>query len=774
MAEKFPNIDKILYLDSDTIVRKSLLPLWEINLNDKLIAAIEDVSKSKDKAKKEKLKDNLYINAGVLLINTKKWRQIKFFNKINNYIKKYNISDADQGVINVLTDNRKIRLNPEFNYMEVWWRNNTCQYDHEYSEYYKKKDPTIVHFTGIKPNKNNCNNSYRKEFLKYQNISNNLNKELLTIPIVLSSDDKYTPYLYTTMLSILENGYKKTFYVFYLFVPSNFSKTYQNLILKLNDVHKCSIHFIFIKNFFDNILLTISQLSVPTFYNLLVGDLLPQEVDKCIYLDTDIYVSKDLSELYNKDLKDNYIAGVISPDYYFHEKRNRKRLNLPSTKKYINTGMMLMNLKLIRRDNITQKFRELAESNYNLQDQDILNVVCYGKILVLPPKYNAMILSLTENNTFLINQYSEKEIKEAIDTPLIIHYANKSKPWNSIGVHMEKFWWSIAKKTPFINNIFNRENIYKHELKKWWLNIKNKTLNIENPKTFSEKIQWLKIYDTTPIKSYLSDKYLVRKWVKDKIGEEYLIPLLGIYNKFEDIDFKNLTKSFIIECNHGIGYNIIVQDKSKLNLTDVKFKLDKWMNENYAFKNGFELQYKDIKHKIIIEKYINDCTSDLKDYSFLCFNGKPKYILLDFKKHKEYKHYLYELKKNQLSNIINSFNSEYSQQKKIKLLNEMLELSSKLSEGFLYSRIDFYIFNEKIYFNQILFTSSIEIEEIKFNNLDAKLGSLIKLPKIIYNIDTEKFYTLTKIFSLNPLYISLILFISKLLSIYFNEKEQIL
>ena len=456
LPDKFPSIDKILFLNSDTIIMKSLLSLWEININNKLIAAVEDILNSKDKAKIENLKDNFYVNTGVLLINTKKWRQIKFFDKINEYINQnnYNIFSY-QKAINVLTDNQKIRLNPEYNYIEIWWKNYANQYNYDYLELYNKKDPTIIHFKGIKPNKNNCKNSFKNEFLKYYNILNGLNKNNFFIPIVLSSDDKYAPLMYTTMLSILENSYFKTFYAFYLIVSYNFSSVYQTLILKLKDNYKCNINFIFIKNPFENVILKIPHISITTFYRLLAADLLPQEYDKCIYLDVDLCICKDLSELYNIDIKDNYIAGVVSPTYYFNEEQHCKRLNLPSMKKYVNAGMMIMNLKQIRNDNITQKFQELAKRNYDSQDQDVINVACYGKILTLPPKYNAMVLSLKGNNPLLRDLYTEQEIYEANNSPTIIHYANKFKPWNSIGVYKEKFWWNIAKKTNFLLQRFH-------------------------------------------------------------------------------------------------------------------------------------------------------------------------------------------------------------------------------------------------------------------------------------------------------------------------------
>ena len=149
------------------------------------------------------------------------------------------------------------------------------------------------------------------------------------------------------------------------------------------------------------------------------------------------------------------------------------------------------------------------------------------------------------------------------------------------------------------------------------------------------------------------------------------MPLLGIYNSYEEIDFKNLPNSFVIKCNHGSGYNIIVKDKTKLNITDVKYKLYKWMNENYAFENGLELQFRDIEHKIIILKYIDDSTEHLKDYEFLCFHGKPKFILSECIKNK---FNLYEIKSNELSYIINDCYSLYHSKIKLNFLEQMIEL----------------------------------------------------------------------------------------------------
>ena len=183
-------------------------------------------------------------------------------------------------------------------------------------------------------------------------------------------------------------------------------------------------------------------------------------------VDVDTCVCKDLSELFNVDLKDNYIAGVVSPGYYFNENFNCRRLHIPSMRKYLNAGVLLINLKQIREDNMTKKFIDLTKRNYQSQDQDILNVACYEKILTLPPKYNAMVLKLKENNPRLKELYKEEEIIEAKTKPHIIHYANKKKPWNSRNVYMENYWWNIANKTPYIDNFIRKDFLQKLRYKK--------------------------------------------------------------------------------------------------------------------------------------------------------------------------------------------------------------------------------------------------------------------------------------------------------------------
>ena len=328
--------------------------------------------------------------------------------------------------------------------------------------------------------------------------------------------------------------------------------------------------------------------------------------------------------------------------------------------------------------------------------------------------------------------------------------------------------YTLINKYPETKQQFNEDNIqnkqtissiyqnmkimYKQELQTWYQRVTGKYLNLDNPRTFNEKIQWLKLYDSIPIKTRLADKYLVREWVKEKIGEQYLIPLLGVYDKFEDIDFAKLPNQFVIKCNHGCAYNIIVKDKSKLDLAEAKAKLDKWLHENFAFKAGYELHYRDIKPKIIIEKFIeNKGTDDLYDYKFWCFNGKLAYIqFLSERNLSGLKMAFYDRKWNKQT-FVYSHPLDKKTIKKPDNLDEMIQLAEALSKGFPCVRVDFYRLNDgTIYFGEMTFTSASGNCKWNDEHINRALGNMIKLPKLAYNIDTGEYYKLPKKSKLKP------------------------
>lgn len=290
----------------------------------------------------------------------------------------------------------------------------------------------------------------------------------------------------------------------------------------------------------------------------------------------------------------------------------------------------------------------------------------------------------------------------------------------------------------------NSAVFYEKALKSWYLMIMKKYLNLSAPKTFNEKIQWLKLYDSTPVKTRLADKYLVRDWVKEKIGEQYLIPILGVYDNFDEINFEKLPNQFVIKCNHGSGYNIVVKDKSTLDIIDAKQKIDRWMEDNFAFHAGCELHYRDMEHRIIIEKFITNDGEALYDYKFWCFNGEVKYMQfrddysanlkmiffdMDWKAQPfYYDHPLYDKPLERPSNF-----------------DEMIEIAQKLCQGFSFVCVDLYRLNDgTIKFGEMTFTRTSGVCHWNDNKYNMQLGSMIKLPKLAYNIDTGKYYKLPK------------------------------
>lgn len=249
------------------------------------------------------------------------------------------------------------------------------------------------------------------------------------------------------------------------------------------------------------------------------------------------------------------------------------------------------------------------------------------------------------------------------------------------------------------------------------------TPNIQHPKFYTEKIQWRKLYDRNPQYSVLSDKYLSREWAKERIGNEYIIPLLGVWDRFEEIPFNDLPNSFVIKINNSSGTNIIVKDKSLLDLRLIKKKIDYWLSFQYWYAFGYEMQYKSIVPKIIAEQYICNQSGDddLKDYKFLCFDGKVLYVWVDTGRFNDHKRYVFDAEWNRVP-----FNQMYPIQKDIvekpENFDKMIEIAEILSKDFDHVRVDLYNNDGKIYFGEMTFTNGSGFEPIIPKEWDLKLG----------------------------------------------------
>lgn len=255
-----------------------------------------------------------------------------------------------------------------------------------------------------------------------------------------------------------------------------------------------------------------------------------------------------------------------------------------------------------------------------------------------------------------------------------------------------------------------------------------KRLNLYSPKTFNEKLQWLKLYDRNPLYTQLVDKYEVRKYIAETIGEEYLVPIIGVWDKFEDIDFSKLPDQFVLKCTHDSGGHVICKDKNKLNIEEARRKINKSLKRNY-FYCGREWPYKNVKPRIICEKYMVDESGiELKDYKIFCFSGEPKIIQVDYNRFINHKRNLYDIQWNFIPVSIQYPNNLKVKINKPERLDEMLKLAKVLSKDYPHVRIDFYSINEKIYFGEMTFYPEAGFGKFYPEKFGVQMGKWINLP----------------------------------------------
>lgn len=270
---------------------------------------------------------------------------------------------------------------------------------------------------------------------------NSKDDQLHVIPIAMATDNNYVEPTLVAMTSMLENKAKDTRLDFYLMISGMVTQKNKNSLKKLQKLYNnCSVKLIDMKNRFSSNYIAPSHITTPTYYRLCLPSLLPQ-IDKILYLDGDIVVTRDLWQLYNTNLEDSYIAGVKAfgqQTWVLNKSLNyAQKLGVRDLTQCINAGVLLMNLKQMRKDNLENKFNKyvptLKKRGLVLNDQDVLNAVCYDKIKFLSPIYNAFqhVKFSYYNMPILIDCYEPQEFKEACLNPAIIHYTSSKKPWKS-------------------------------------------------------------------------------------------------------------------------------------------------------------------------------------------------------------------------------------------------------------------------------------------------------------------------------------------------------
>lgn len=255
-----------------------------------------------------------------------------------------------------------------------------------------------------------------------------------------------------------------------------------------------------------------------------------------------------------------------------------------------------------------------------------------------------------------------------------------------------------------------------------------KKLNLKNPTTYTEKLQWLKLHNRNPEHTKLVDKYEAKACVAEKIGEEYIIPTLGVWDNVEDIDFDALPNQFVLKCTHDSGGLVICRDKSKLDIAEVKRKLSRSLKRDFYYV-GREWPYKNVKPRILAETYMEDTeTAELRDYKFYCFDGVPKVVTVVTERKTGIRLDHFDMNFENLGFRRAGPNSG-KKVKKPETFENMRKLAETLSKGLPHARIDLYEVNGKNYFGEITFYPGNGMVPFEPEEWDYTFGSWIKLPK---------------------------------------------
>lgn len=304
-----------------------------------------------------------------------------------------------------------------------------------------------------------------------------------------------------------------------------------------------------------------------------------------------------------------------------------------------------------------------------------------------------------------------------IKRPVSIASAIFRHPLKFLWLYNKRFWGLTQKQTEYcVSYLFKNATGYH--------------LDLKNPQSLNEKLQWLNLRYQNPLITSCADKITVRDYISSTVGDKHLIPIIATYDSVEAINFEALPQRFVAKVNWGSGQNIICTDRTKLDIADTKAKLTEWLkpksNHYYSF---FETCYKDIKPKIIIEHFL-DTTGDLPDYKFFCYNGEPLNMFIAQNRNsasKELTFTFFDADFNRLP-----FSQHYMPSdehiEKPALWNEMLDVARKLSKPFPFVRVDFYIYEGTLKVGELTFCHFGGMTPFTPREWDYKLGAMLKLP----------------------------------------------
>ena len=445
--------DKVIYLDCDTLVCGDISNFYNIDISNVLVGVVKDIWGIIQACKRTNLPDKSYFNAGVLLINSKKWREQNLYEKIMDYANRNReCTFADQDVLNAVISTDKKMLSAKYNYLEGWWGNYKNEYEGDELKDYEvaRENPLIIHFTGYKPDTYLSHHSMKELWWKYarKTVYYNIEQEKKAlkeiyyrpqlnytgaIPICYILDENNAIYTITSILSILENTKNV---IDFTIIDLGLSEETKNMFTSLQ---YDNFNIKFVKIISDKIPNNFPILDYLVFK---IYDFIPN-FDKVIYLKNTTLVNGDIQEFYNYDISKVLLAAVQD----IWNKASSDKIQLGNNN-YFSCGVMLLNVENIKKANLIDRAIEYKQNNPNLSEQDILNKIINEDKILLSPRYNYMETWWTDYHHEYKYNFS-REYEKAKTNPLIIHFTGYL-PDNVQSRHsFSKLWWQYLKKTDF-------------------------------------------------------------------------------------------------------------------------------------------------------------------------------------------------------------------------------------------------------------------------------------------------------------------------------------
>ena len=313
----------------------------------------------------------------------------------------------------------------------------------------------------------------------------------------------------------------------------------------------------------------------------------------------------------------------------------------------------------------------------------------------------------------IIRQLKEHKVKNIVSMEVSDSYiAQIMEEVDKADDSVKRKWHAFYDDVEFLSPIFKKRTGY--------------DLDINDPKTFNEKLQWLKLHDQNPTYTQMVDKYAVKKYIAEKVGEEYVIPTLGVFDTFDEIEFEKLPQQFVLKCTHDSGSVVICQNKDNFDKVKAREILESRLGINYYWL-GREWPYKNVQRRIIVEKYMA-AACDMIDYKFMCFHGEPKIVFTCTERFEQtgLKVTFFDLDWNKLD-FERYYPASEKEIAKPQNLELMIEIATRLSEGIPFVRVDLYEIEGRVYFGEMTFSPGGGMEDFRPVEWDYVLGSWINI-----------------------------------------------